>query len=259
LCCLSAGCQHRGHRRPGGDTASGHQRRLRPDGRPDPLQQGQQPQVGRGLVVEAAAVAAGLVALHDQGVGAGPSRGERFVGVGDRYPDADSGLAQPCQVSGRRAPEGEGDHRNAASAEQVELVVVGVLVPAWLPQFDTAALGVAAQGRGVGPHRCGGSGLAGRGEEIHAERGARRQQGAQLVEVGGHRRGAAVAGGQEAQTAGTGDSRGQRRRRGAARHRRLDDGMRQSGQGEEGHVERMPKVAAFRATAVAGPCRAPAR
>ena len=83
----------------GRDPGAGHDRAGRDerdvDGGADQLQRGEQGEVGGGLVVvEDAAVAAGLDALDDQGVGSARDGLARLLGRGDGEPDLGAGGVQ---------------------------------------------------------------------------------------------------------------------------------------------------------------------
>ena len=104
-----AGGEHRGDRAARRQAAGGDQRQL--DLGADQLQGGEQAELGAGLVVEAAAVAAGLHALDDERVRARVARearlGRRRHGDPRLRPDA----MEPPTITRGRAAEREGDDR----------------------------------------------------------------------------------------------------------------------------------------------------
>jgi hypothetical protein len=97
-----AGGQDRGDGRTGGEPAGGHGRQV--DRRADDLQQRQQTEVTGRAVVERTAMAAGLHALHDEGVGADPRRREGLVAGRHGHPHRRADLCSAATTSAGGQP-----------------------------------------------------------------------------------------------------------------------------------------------------------
>ena len=173
------------------------------------------------LVVEAAAVAAGLHALHDERVRARVAREARLGRCRHGDPRLRPGGMEPPDHVGGRAAEHERRPTGTLLERQGELVLPAVVVAARLAERDARALALGPQLRRVGADRRRIGGPGGRREDVEPERPG--GQPAQRLEVGANRVDRLVAGRQEAEPARVADRGGERGRGGAAGQRRLHD------------------------------------
>ena len=198
------------------DSAGGD---LRQAGDPGHLaDQRQQAVVSPGLVVvhERAPVRAGLVTLDAERVRARRGGQDRLAGTGHGDHDEGPGVLQGADHLGGRAAEGEANDRGRIGQQRRDLIVVAIVVPAALAQRPGGAQGpeIPFQRRGVRARRAG-------HEDVHPERFRRRR--AHGGDLGGHRGGRLVPGGQEAQCADAARRDHQFGGRRPARHRGHDD------------------------------------
>jgi hypothetical protein len=215
-----AGRQHGGDGAPGGQAAGGDQRQV--DRRGDELQRREHAEVGgRVVVVEHGAVPARLDALDDERVGAGVARDPRLGRARDRHPRLGARRVHALEHGGLRAAERERHDRDALGLGERELVLPAVVVVPRLAERDARQFALVAQPAGVGAHRVVVGRAGGRREDVEPERPC--CEPAQRLEVGAHRVGRLVAGGEEAEPARLAHRRRQRRRRRAAGERRLHD------------------------------------
>src|SRR5664279_2291132 len=117
-------------------------------------------------VVEAAPVSTGLDTLHDEAVRAGLLGDLGLLDGGHGDPDRGPGLVQAINLRRGWAAKSHRDDRNVLRAQQVQLGLVGVVVPTRDAEGDGAPVCLLTQTLGVGRHSCDAGTVTGWGEEI---------------------------------------------------------------------------------------------
>ena len=161
-----AGRQHRRDAVSGAQPSGGDQRYRVVDLGFNQLKEGEKSEVTGMGVVEAAPVSTRLNTLHDEAVHAG-LLGE--LGLFDRRdgdPDRGPGIVQSINLRRGWAAESRRDDRNVLRAQQVQLGLVGVVVPTREAEGDAAPVRLLTQTLGIGRHPCDAGTMTGWREEI---------------------------------------------------------------------------------------------